>query len=111
MLRVGVTGGAASGKSAVTALLAAKGFPVIDADRAAAAGSARKNWLRGRFCATQGMPTCPCWEPWRRSGPRMSIRCLGSTVPCSAMPWMVGRISTLPRPLLDAAYSTRRCWS
>lgn len=35
MLRVGVTGGAASGKSTVTALLAAKGFPVIDADRAA----------------------------------------------------------------------------
>jgi dephospho-CoA kinase len=35
MLRVGVTGGAASGKSTVTALLAERGFPVIDADRVA----------------------------------------------------------------------------
>jgi dephospho-CoA kinase len=35
MLRVGLTGPAGSGKSTVASLLAARGFPVLDADRIA----------------------------------------------------------------------------
>lgn len=53
MLRVGITGGAGSGKSTVAAMLAARGFPVIDADRVAhalyAPGSAVVSALAGAF--------------------------------------------------------------
>ena len=86
MLLVGLTGGIASGKSTVSALLAERGAEVIDADHIARQvvmpGTPAWCKLRDHFGPEEGASDCPAARGLApRARPRLSVASLEGSVP------------------------------